>query len=98
MMLTHEELVQQGLSNPAVKAEYESLAEDFTLFERLILARQAANLTTEEVAKRMGTSKAIVSRLESFGEDYKYSPSLKSLRRYAEAVGCQLEIKLVKSA
>jgi transcriptional regulator with XRE-family HTH domain len=40
----------------------------------------------------MGTSKSTVSRLESAG---KHAPSLSSMKRYAEAVGCKIEIKLI---
>ncbi len=40
----------------------------------------------------MGTTKSTVSRLESAG---KHAPSLTSLKKYAEAVGCKIEIKLV---
>ena len=41
---------------------------------------------------REGTSKSTVSRLESAG---KHAPSLSSMKRYAEAVGCKIEIKLI---
>ena len=40
----------------------------------------------------MGTTKSAVSRLESAG---KHAPSLATLKRYAEAVGCELQVKLV---
>ena len=40
----------------------------------------------------MGTTKSAVSRLEAVG---KHAPSISTLKRYARAVGCQLEIKLV---
>ena len=41
---------------------------------------------------RMGTAKSTVSRLESAG---KHAPSLTSLKKYAEAVGCDVEIRFV---
>jgi transcriptional regulator with XRE-family HTH domain len=40
----------------------------------------------------MGTTKSAVSRLEAGG---KHAPSLATLKKYAHAVGCRLEIKLV---
>jgi transcriptional regulator with XRE-family HTH domain len=40
----------------------------------------------------MGTTKSAVSRLEAAG---KHTPSLSTLKRYAQAVGCDLQIKLV---
>ena len=43
----------------------------------------------------MGTTKSAVSRLEATG---KHTPSLTSLKKYAQAVGCRLEIKLIPDA
>jgi transcriptional regulator with XRE-family HTH domain len=40
----------------------------------------------------MGTTKSAISRLESAG---KHAPSLATLKRYALAVGCELQVKLV---
>ena len=69
--------------------EYENLAPEFNLVSALICARAAANLTQEDVAKRMGTSQSAIARLESG-----HRPSLQSLRRYAAAVGHKVEIHL----
>ena len=41
----------------------------------------------------MGTTKSAVSRLEATAG--KHSPSLTTLKRYAHAVGCEVEIRLV---
>jgi len=40
----------------------------------------------------MGTTKSAVSRLESAG---KHAPSLTTLKKYAQAVGCHLKIKFI---
>ena len=40
----------------------------------------------------MGTTKSAISRLESAG---KHAPSLATLKRYASAVGCELQVRLV---
>ena len=49
-------------------------------------------LTQEEVAALMGTTKSAVSRLEGAGA---HSPSVSTLKKYAKAVGCDVEIRLV---
>ncbi|HET8940706.1 MAG TPA: helix-turn-helix transcriptional regulator [Rudaea sp.] len=41
----------------------------------------------------MGTTKSAISRLESAGK--KHAPSVATLQRYAQAVGCDLQVKLV---
>ncbi|MEN8251375.1 MAG: helix-turn-helix transcriptional regulator [Bacteroidota bacterium] len=94
-MLTHEELKKKILSNPEVKSEYDSLEEEFSLFDELLKARMDAGLTQSEVAERMGTKTPAVARLESGGGNKQHSPSISTLKKYAKAVGCHLEIKLV---
>jgi len=96
-MLTHEELTKKMLSNPEVKAEYDSQKEEYTLFDELLKARVNAGLTQSEVANLMGTKTPAVARLESGGGNKQHSPSITTLRKYASAVGCHLEIKLVQN-
>ena len=71
---------------------YESLELEYEVVKQLLRARTQAGLTQDAVAERMGTTKSAVSRLESAG---KHTPSLNTLKRYAEAVGCDLQVKLV---
>lgn len=71
---------------------YEALALEYQVIDQLIKARARAGLTQDAVAERMGTTKSAVSRLESAG---KHTPSLATLQRYAQAVGCDLQVKLV---
>jgi transcriptional regulator with XRE-family HTH domain len=93
-MLTHNQMVKKMLERPKVKARYDAQAEEFLLLDELLRARQRAGLTQAEVAKRMGTLTPAVARLEGGGGKNRHSPSLATLRKYAEAVGCRLEIKL----
>jgi transcriptional regulator with XRE-family HTH domain len=93
-MLTHEEMVRRMLDDPAVKSEYDAQADEFALLDELLRARRRAGLTQAEVAERMGTKTLSVARLESGGGSKRHSPSLETLRKYAEAVGCRLEIRL----
>jgi DNA-binding XRE family transcriptional regulator len=71
---------------------YEALALEYQLANQMLKARARAGLTQEAVADRMGTTKSAISRLESAG---KHAPSLATLKRYAEAIGCDLQVKLV---
>ncbi len=93
-MLTHEQLKAKALSNPKVKAEYDALEWEFSLLNELLTARKNAGLSQDEVAKRMGTKQSAIARIESTG-NRKHSPSINTLRSYAAAVGCHLEIKFV---
>jgi transcriptional regulator with XRE-family HTH domain len=93
-MMTHKELVKKMLKQPAVKAEYDAQAEEFSLLDELLKARRRAGLTQAEVAARMGTKTPAVARLEAGGGSRQHSPSVTTLRKYAAAVGCRLEIRL----
>jgi predicted transcriptional regulator len=94
-MLTHDEMVEKMLSDPTVKAAYDELEDEFALFDEVLKARKRTGLTQAEIAARMGTKAPAVARLESGGGSKRHSPSIATLRRYAEAVGCKLKIELV---
>jgi len=93
-MMTHKAFVKKMLKQPVVKAEYNAQAEEFALLEELLRARRQAGLTQAEVAARMGTKTPAVARLEAGGGSRRHSPSVATLRKYAQAVGCRLEIRL----
>src|SRR5438874_6101143 len=93
-MMTHKELVKKMLKQPPVKAEYDAQSEEFGLLDELLNARQRAGLTQAEVAARMGTKTPAVARLEAGGGSRRHSPTVATLRKYAQAVGCRLEIRL----
>ena len=88
----HKAFLKKAKKRPGFQAAYEALAIEYAVANEMLAARSRAGLTQEVVASRMGTTKSTVSRLESAG---KHAPSLTSLKRYAEAVGCRIEIKLV---
>src|SRR5216683_1088822 len=93
-MMTHKALVRKMLKQPAVKVEYDAQAEEFALLDELLKARRRAGLTQAELAARMGTKTPAVARLEAGGGSRGHSPSVATLRKYAQAVGCRLEIRL----
>jgi DNA-binding XRE family transcriptional regulator len=88
----HEEFLRESKKDEMFRKEYEALAPTYALIRELLLARQHSGLTQEAIAGKIGTTKSAISRLESGG---KHIPSITTLRKYAEAVGCELEIKLV---
>ena len=95
-MLTHKELKDRALERADVKTEYARLDEEFALLDEFLKARAAAGITQAEVAERIGTTQSAVARLESGSG--KHSPSLATLQKYAHALGCRLELRLVNEA
>src|SRR5436190_7023502 len=88
----HKAFLKKAKKRRGFQAAYQALAVEYAVANEMLAARSRAGLTQEVVAWRMGTTKSTVSRLESAG---KHAPSLTSLKRYAEAVGCKIEIKLI---
>jgi transcriptional regulator with XRE-family HTH domain len=93
--MKHSELRAKALSNPEVQAAYEGMESEFYLLRQMLRARQEAGLNQAEVAELMGTKAPAITRLESSLGNGKHSPSLATLKKYAKAVGCELQIKFV---
>ena len=91
----HTAFIKKALKRKEFRKAYEDLEEEYTLTREMLAARSRFDLTQEAVAELMGTTKSAVSRLEAVG---KHSPSLTTLKKYAQAVGCHLEIKLVPNS
>jgi DNA-binding XRE family transcriptional regulator len=79
--------------DPAFRAAYEALHDEFAALAELLRARQAAGLTQSQLAERMGVSQPVVARIESSLGSRKHAPSLATLRRYADACGQRLVIR-----
>jgi transcriptional regulator with XRE-family HTH domain len=94
---THEQLKKAALSRSGVKKEYDALSQEFSLLEAMLKARLKAGKTQNDVARVMKTTTSVVGRLETGGGKQKHSPTIESLRRYAKAVDCDLEVKFVHS-
>jgi len=90
-MKTLKTLKAELLAKPAVRAAYDAQAGEFAMARELIAARTRAGLTQAGVAERMGTTQSTVARLEAG----KAVPSMRSVQRYAQAVGCRAVVRLV---
>ncbi|MCL4526226.1 MAG: helix-turn-helix domain-containing protein [Gammaproteobacteria bacterium] len=84
------ELKEQWMKNPAFKAEYDALEDDFSLARELIEARTRAGLSQAELAQRMGTTQSAIARLESG----KAPPSMRTIARIAAATGTRAVVRL----
>ena len=71
-----------------------ALARDRTLqllIADLVAARTAAGMTQQEVARKMGTTKSAICRLES---GVCTRPTLSTIQKYALAVGARVEVRV----
>jgi ribosome-binding protein aMBF1 (putative translation factor) len=82
-------IAEEWLKDPELRAEYEALEPEFALASALIEARGRARMTQAQVAEAMGTTQAVIARLEGG----RVKPSTRTLERFAKATGTRLRIR-----
>ena len=88
--ISFEEMKTDMLKDEEFKIEYEKLKPRYEAIEQIIRARKEQNITQAELAKRVGTQKSNISRMESGN----YNPSLDFLAKIAESLGKEISVKL----
>ena len=83
--------LKEQLKNPKVRQAFEEESRILDLGIDLAKSRASQGLTQEAVAKRIGTSAPQISRTEKAPEN----ANVKTLMRYADAIGMELKVKLV---
>jgi len=78
------------LQDPEFREQYEALEPEYQLAATLIRLRLAKGLTQEELARLLHTKQESIARLESGNS----LPSLSMVKRVANALDADLEIKL----
>ena len=83
-----EEVTNKWMKDAEFRGDYDALEDEFALASALIKARGDAAMTQEQVAQAMGTTQAVVARLEGG----KTMPSTRTLERFAKATHTRLRI------
>lgn len=89
----HKQFLKEAMKKPGVIKALKDVDDEFKIYEELIKNRLKLGKTQEEVAKSMCTSVSAVGRLESVNLA---NPTLSTLRKYARALGLELQLKLIK--
>lgn len=87
---TFNDHLEESLKKPKFKKEWDKSEIEYTLGKNLIEARINKNISQRELAKKVGTSQAAISRIESMSAN----PSLNLLKRISAALGSKLQISL----
>ena len=88
--ISFEEVRVDMLKDEEFRIEYEKLRPRYEAIEQIIRARKEQNITQAELAKRVGTQKSNISRLESGN----YNPSLDFLTKIAESLGKKISVTI----
>lgn len=85
-----KDIKQKYMQDEAFKAEYNRLKPRYEVISQIIEARKEINITQAELARRIGTQKSNISRLESGT----YNPSLDFLIKVARGLGKELTVRM----
>lgn len=89
--LTFDEELKEQLKDPEFKKAWDELETEYELINALIAARVYRNMTQKELSQKSGIDQANISKIETG----MYNPSLKILKRLADAMDMKLKIEFV---
>jgi len=88
LVYTFRDHLKESLKNSEFKKAWEESEADFKLACQVIEARLKRKLSQRDLAKKVGTSQAAISRIEAMNAN----PSLAFLKRLSVALGVKLSI------
>lgn len=77
--------------NPELANEFDEGYENFKIGVLFKASRERAGMTQEEVARKLGTKKSAISRIENHAEGIRLS----TLQKYAKAIGKKFNFEIV---
>jgi len=82
---------EELLKDPEAQAAYEEFEREYAFRQKLAAARRNQNITQQEIQSKTGLPQQSISRIER-GTARKQSPTLKTLLKYVDAIGCELTV------
>lgn len=90
--VSFDSMKEDLLKDQQFATEYDRLKPRYEAIEQIIRIRREQNMTQAELARRVGTQKSNISRLESGN----YNPSLDFLIKVSDALGKSLTVQLTQ--
>lgn len=87
---TFDELKEKTLANPVARAAYDEAEEKWKLTQLLLSAREYAQLSQTELAKRLGVSSARIKSIEG----KPLNTNFKAILKYFNACNVKLNFSL----
>ena len=81
----------EQMKDPEFRKAYDDLEVEFQIINDLIRKRIKNDISQKELARKIGSDQATISRLETGN----YNPSIKFLKKVAEAVGGKLKVTII---
>lgn len=83
--------LDQQLKDEEFRKEYEALEPEYIIMKAMLDARKEEGLTQKELSIRSGITQSDISKLENGNAN----PSIRTLKRLANAMGKSLKIEFV---
>lgn len=90
-MSEFREYLNAHLQYSALKAEYDTLDDEFVIIQAMIDARKKSGLTQKQLAERTGIAQSDISKLENGNAN----PSLRTLKRLAIGMGMKIKLEFL---
>lgn len=87
---THKELHEEWMKDPEYRRGYDKLDTEYQIASQMIGARIKRKMSQSELAKRVKTGQAVISRLEGMNS----KPSISLLERVARALDIKFSITI----
>lgn len=85
-----EKHLKEQLKDPKFKKAWDEIKLESTIAEGVIGKRIEKNMSQRDLAKKINSSQAVVSRIETMDAN----PSIKTLKKIAKALDAKVEIKI----
>lgn len=92
MNAENQELQTLLTTSEEAKQAYKVFNEEFNFRLKLAKARKSKGLTQNQIKIHSGLTQQSISRIESGTTDDR-SPTLRTVIRYLDAIGCELQVK-----
>lgn len=89
-LISFKKLHQEWMKSPKFRREYKKLEPEFQLARQILSARLKHKMSQAQLARKMGTGQAVVSRLEGM----EARPSLSLLERVAQALNTKISVTI----
>lgn len=87
--ITLNDYLKEQLKDPEFRREWRKSEAVYQVIRELIKTRIQGKISQRELAKKAGTTQAVISRIENMN----VSPSISLLQRIADSLEKKLEIK-----
>jgi len=86
---TLEDHLEASLKDPAFRKAWETSEVEYQVARQIIAQRLRQNMTQKELAKKVHTTQAVISRIERMTENV----SVELLKRIAAAFGTRVKVR-----